>query len=602
MPKLSELHPDDYKVVSTPDAPAADSSGLKLSSLDPAQVKVVSQPPNARQPKTEFESGLAGATQGATLGFGDELYGGLMGFVKKMARKGDFQENYEKYRDENRQFNKEAAADNPKSYFGGNLAGGLVTAFVPGAGALKGAGLGKTVLQGAALGGITGAGVSESNPLKSPESAMNFAGDVGTGAAIGGAFSGAGYGINKAVGALAPDSLREYANKRALTASGFMAKDIKKLSPEQQQEIGRNLLNSKVVTALSSLDDVAERASAGKQAAGEAIGNALNTVDNHVKDLVSGIDSGKVLQGASDEQKAIAKKYIADNFQFNMRNIGQRIKDELIAPNADNPLVKNELSRLSNLSDDFAGKANQSLGFGNLIKATQGKQTRFQSETVPEEFKKDVYRIIKEELEGAVGRTGDLEAGISKLGTMAGDQKALGNASDIAARNNQALGDYKDAKGLYQAMKAAETASNSRLGQTNVNRTISLTDYIAGGAGLASGGGPTAAVALGALNKIGRKYGASVQAVGANKLADALEAVQGVTTDQLSAAIGKAISKSPAIAQKYGGMIAKAATEGKASLVAVHAALLKDPDYAAAVDPQDTTPMQRKLKQVQGGR
>ncbi len=558
---------------------------------------------------TAVESALSGAVQGATLGFGDELYGGLMGGIKKLARKGDFSTNYEKYRDQNRESNKKAAAENPGSYFGGNLAGGLVsTAFVPGAGALKGAGILKTAAQGAALGGITGAGASEANPLKSPDQLAEFGGDVLSGAAIGGALSGAGAAIGKGIKALAPDSLREYANKRALSAAGFMSKDIKKLTPQQQQDIGRALLDEKVVTALSSLDDVAERATAGKEAAGEAIGKALSTVDGHVKELVAGIDTGKLLQGATDEQKAIAKKYIADNFQFNMRNVGQRIREELVTPNLDNPLVTNELGKLQKIANGFSGKTAEggavelrvpkSLEFGNLIKSTQGKQTRFQSETVPEEFKKDVYRIIKEEIENSVGKTGSLEAGLSKLTTLAGGPKAIGNTSDIASRNAAALSNYKDAKGLYGAMKATERAATDSLGRTNANRTFGLTDTIAGVGGLASGGGPTAAIALGTLNKLGRKYGASLQAVGANNLATAVEAVQGVTTDKLAQAIGSAASKSPALAKRVGGAIAKAATEGKSSLVAVHYALMKDPEYRAAMEGgQPDNAFQRRLNQ-----
>lgn len=554
--------------------------------------EAVKNPEDARVKSTALESGVRGAVQGATLGFGDEIFGRMRAWGDELTgqTKLPVEENYKQIRDDQRQKNALASKDNPKSYLGGNLAGSVATAFVPGMGAIKGASVAKTAIQGAAIGGLAGGGLSEANPFESPKSLKEFATDVGTGAAIGGVLSGAGAAAAKGIKKLAPESLRAYAEKRALTAAGFMAKDIKKLSPKQQQEIGRHLLNEKVVTAFASLDDVIERSSAGKDAAGGAIGNALQTVDDHVKELVSGIDSGKFLNGASNEQKAIAKKYVTDNFQFNMQNVGKRIRDELIAPNSDNPLVKNELSRLASLSEDFGSKNAKSLGFGNIIKSTQGKQTRFQSETVPEEFKQDVYRIIKEELEDAVGRTGNLESGISKLSSMSkakSGSRLIGDGSpeaiDIAKRNSQALGDYKNAKDLYGAMKAAQKASSDRLGQTNVNRTVSLTDYIAGGAGMVSGG-PAPAVALGALNKLARKYGASTQAISADKLANGIQAVQEVTTDQLAKAIGSMVSKSPTLAKRVGGTIAKAATEGKSSLVAVHYALMKDPEYRKAVD------------------
>lgn len=547
---------------------------------------------NPRQPLPAGESAIAGATQGATLGFGDELYGAFRGGIKALARKGPFSDNYEKYRNQNREYNKQAAADNPKSYIGGNLAGGVaVSSLLPVA---AGAGIVKTGLHAAALGGVAGLGASEGN-LSTPEKTSELASDVGQGVLIGGALGAAGKAVSKGIDSLKPSNLNAYANKRALSAAGFMTKDMKKLSPEQQQQIGQQLRDSKIVTAFSSLDDVAERSAAAKESSGQAIGKAIDTIDDHVKGLISGIDSGKILQGASDQQKAVAKKYVSDNFQFNMQKVGERIRSELVEPNSDNPLIKNELARLTGLADDFSSKGAKSLSFGNYIKSTQGKQTRFQSETIPEEFKQDVYRILKEEIENTVAKTGNLEGGIAAL---TGNGTSLGN---VAARNKQALGDYEGAKKLYGAATSAEKAATDSLGRTNANRTFGLTDYLAGLGGMGMTGEPVTGITLGVLNKAARKYGASTQMAAAGKLADTIKAVQGVTTDKLAEAIGGAISKTPAVAQKYGNVIANAATRGKSSLVAVHMSLLKDPEYATAVGAIEESPMQRRLKQVQGG-
>lgn len=609
MPKLSELKPDQYKVVSTPDG---GDQPLKLSSLKPDSIKIVSEP-KEQDRLSKAESVISGISKGLTFGFDDEIIGAARAGLGKLQGEGSFKDLYPKYRDEQRGYSKQAHKDNPGSELTGNVVGSVGTGLFPVVGPLasasKGASTASVIAKGAALGGIVGAGESESNPIESPKQAKEFATDVASGAAIGGVLSGAGKKIGDAVSFMTPSGLREYANRRALTAAGFMTKDIKKLSPEMQQEIGANLLSNKVVTAFASLDDVAERSGALKKSAGNAIGKALSTVDDHVKELSANIDSGKLLQGATDEQKAIAKKFIADNFQFNMQRVGQRIRDELIAPNADNPLVKNELSRLSQLAQDFSQKtiggdvvemAPKSLGFGNFIKSTQGKSTRFQSETVPEQFKKDVYTIIKEELENAVAGTGNLESDISALGSLAGGNKAIGSASDIARRNNQALSEYGAAKKTYGAMSATQKAVTDSLGRTNANRTISLTDYIAGTAGAAAGG-PVPAVALGALNKLARKYGASVQAVSANTLADGLEAVKGVTTDQLASAIGKVVSSSPELSKKFGNVVITAAQQGKPSLVAVHYALMKEPAYVKAMEsnqPEAKNPFERRLNQM----
>ena len=147
------------------------------------------------------ESVARGTVQGLSMGFADEgtgaaeaAYKGLFG-DDKLA---DFVANYKKYRDESRKDYDAAEKANPNSYLGGNIAGGVASAFIPGLGALnaaKGAKLWATIGKGALQGGIAGAGYSEAGTL---------GGDVtnaAIGAGLGGAFGGAGYGVAKGIGA-----------------------------------------------------------------------------------------------------------------------------------------------------------------------------------------------------------------------------------------------------------------------------------------------------------------------------------------------------------------------------------------------------------------
>lgn len=81
-----------------------------------------------------LESGLRGLAQGASLGFADEITGGLESL------RGD--KTYEQARDESRANYHKAEDDNPLTYGAGQLGGGAATMLVPGAGVAKLAGLG----------------------------------------------------------------------------------------------------------------------------------------------------------------------------------------------------------------------------------------------------------------------------------------------------------------------------------------------------------------------------------------------------------------------------------------------------------------------------
>ncbi len=110
---------------------------------------------------------VRGGAQGASLGFADEAtagVGGLYQYAKaKLGLRGDITlpDAYHTMRDAIRRADVQAAEDHPAVYIGGEVAGGLGTAFAPGLGALnvgKGAGLIEAAGKGAIQGGLVGAG------------------------------------------------------------------------------------------------------------------------------------------------------------------------------------------------------------------------------------------------------------------------------------------------------------------------------------------------------------------------------------------------------------------------------------------------------------
>ncbi len=203
----------------------------------------------APEPTSKMDSFIGGATQGATLGFGDEGVGvgetlmdlghsvlnklgivdtpsvtqtnrelakqGVTGDVGPTTR-GDL---YDVARDEERARLKELEQANPMSYLGGNIVGGIPTGIAT-AGALSplkaAADAGVLAKAGVAAannvipGAIAGAGLSEAETI--PELAADTAIGAGLGAATGGALNLAGQGLvgaaNQAAKAI-PQSARD---------------------------------------------------------------------------------------------------------------------------------------------------------------------------------------------------------------------------------------------------------------------------------------------------------------------------------------------------------------------------------------------------------
>lgn len=517
----------------------------------------------SRPKKSEAESFGRGLAQGASLGFADELTAGV-GAVKdwaagKLGMRGDIGlgDAYNSYIKNIRAQDDAAKADNPKSFLGGNLTGGIGATLVPGVGIAKGAGAAQSIGKAAALGATAGAGTSEASLTESPETLKQFGKDVALGGTIGAVAQGGFHLLGKGMTALKPSELRKLSNVKALKAGGAIGSDLKKLGPERVQEIGEELHKKGVVKAFQSIEDFAKKATEAKEEAGQAIGNALESVDDLVKQAKELVDAGAIGGNLPQQGKDALKASIDKQFQFNMSRIGQRIQKELIEPNANNPLLKGELNKLAAIADDFGSKAATTMKEGNVIKGTQGAVTNFNSETVPQAFKKQIYGIIKTELDDIVAKTGNLEMAVGK-----GGGNTLGKM-DVAARNQSVSDAYQGAKKTYGAMKQAEKISTDRLGQTQGNREISLTDTIAGAAGLATGN-PANAVLLGGANKLMRQYGDSVMSVGARRAADLIE-------------------KGPQMLGKYYDVLIKAANQGGPALESTHLSLMKEPDYARII-------------------
>jgi len=134
-------------------------------------------------------SGIRGAVQGITGGYGDEMAGLIGGGIDYLQGEGDFKSLYEKNRDEQRKKNEFSDKANPKTYFGGQIAGGVVPTVMT---------AGTSLPALAASGAAQGLGYSEADLLKGEVG--KAAVDTATGAGLGLAGGLALKGVSKAIG------------------------------------------------------------------------------------------------------------------------------------------------------------------------------------------------------------------------------------------------------------------------------------------------------------------------------------------------------------------------------------------------------------------
>lgn len=157
-----------------------------------------------------WKSAALGASQMATLGFGDELYGGAKALGQKvLGAKEPLHDLYRKNQQGAQDYTEQSQKQNPKSYLGGQVAGAVLPAI-----ATFGASVPETVAAAAAKGALSGAaygaGTSKGN-LDDSKSRGNLAWDSGVGGVLGGLTGGI---ANKAGNALSPSALRDYAAKK----------------------------------------------------------------------------------------------------------------------------------------------------------------------------------------------------------------------------------------------------------------------------------------------------------------------------------------------------------------------------------------------------
>lgn len=329
-----------------------------------------------RPPERTFtpgQSALMGAGQGASLGFADELMAGAGTLASKipyrekiihaLGANGPVPEDvlqriyspdvtYQQRRDLLRGAFKQSQAENPKAYFGGELAGSFA-APIPGAKVFKGPGLlpalANTAVTGAGVGAATGLGTSEADLTKGELG--QAAKDVGKGAAIGAVVAPAlhlgGTGIAKTAGAV-KKFVAPSVPEATKAAERWIVKDIngevrgastptaRKQLADDAENAGKLILRDKELA--HAIDKATEQNVDELEQAGKVVRDRLDTIGKRLPpnwkkiDEVQPLTSGEVVNPL--RQRAQDLRDTGNPDQIAEGNALDKITDGLVAAKA----------------------------------------------------------------------------------------------------------------------------------------------------------------------------------------------------------------------------------------------------------------------------
>lgn len=358
-------------------------------------------------------------------------------------------------------------------------------------------GLLKAAAKGVATGAVMGAAQNpgDKEGVADPIQLQERAANAKTGALIGGAVGGAASKIPDAA-----EGLNKLAETKAFKAGGAMLKDFRKaFSRGEVESSGRFMLDSGLVKAGDTVEDVAQKARSMRDSVGKELGKGYDAAAQILP---------KLGQEASAKVAAAGFNPVRDRAA-----ILATAKEEL--GHAFNG--KQALDRLGSYLDELAEKhGDQTLApqVTNEIKTAIDK-TAIHWERNPLAREPDTETAIKAFRRALSDK---VSTQIQAIGEVIGNPEAAKNLADLNAK--------------YGAASRIARMASDKVNRENANQMFSLTDKIAAGAGGiagASAGGPAglataAATAVG--SKLARKYGNGVVAAGANAAGKALARVQ----------------------------------------------------------------------------
>lgn len=330
------------------------------------EIDALTRPAAARAPQLPnvgtAKSFGRGITQGATLGFGDELEGLIQAALPVSGDAPSFFERYRKAREGARRENVAAQQAHGTAYLGGNIAGGLLPAVA--ASVAAPAGVASRIAQGVGFGGAAGAGTSTAEDLG------GLASDVGVGAALGGALAGTG----EVAGKVLKKAAQAIGQKFLSNTAGRIAAR-KALSPEAV-EAG---YETGAIRPWRTIQGAADRLEAARDAIGLKIGNVLREAEKAGVQAPDAVNLASELEAVGNAIKS--KSFNAAHYEPYLR-VASDLVDKAAAKGGNISLTEAEAlkSSLQGLAKQ-AYKALPGTTPSGTAQAYEGIAQRFRSAT-----------------------------------------------------------------------------------------------------------------------------------------------------------------------------------------------------------------------------
>lgn len=514
-----------------------------------------------------YHAALAGASQGLTLGFGDEIAGGLGAVYDKLTGSDkDLAELYRENRDAKRAAYERVKEKYPGTYSTFDFAGGVAPAFLTGGTSLAPTTIKGAIGLGAAGGAAAGLGYSEA------DNAVDLAKDVAAGGAIGGAGAGiasAGVkGIGKLIGAaddsVSPAVRNWVANKMEGAKTGaknMSRKALASITSTDDDVLQKYIANRELVNAARPVDEIAadvttglgslkDRVISGSREAVENLGDDAVDISRPLAALRSRINEINAT-GVTDYSEAAAKK---------LGKIASKLDWGSTPGQYDPKVLKGAIKEIDQITN-WASKP----GDFDPILDRELKTLRRGLDEALKSSSDDYARAMQ----AVAADAGALNEATSKLGnpdTVAGKLKTLGGPRAVEKPETmQAL------KGLDERLGTNLFEENQARGiQNYFNQDLSggrgprnrIIGAVLGGASGGAPGAVTGIVAGQMLDQGGRKAAKA-----------AVDTAMSVAARPSARKIGELIPKLPA---KFAETLTRAAERGPESMGAAHFILWKN--------------------------
>ena len=469
-----------------PDEPvAAPSPSLVPAGFIPDQPSAQSTPT-----MSTAEAVGRGATQMATLGYGDELYGALKtleGMPKSLAAKlltsltgkqtGTPEERmaimdqYRTFRDQERARNELAHKEHPVAYPVGEGIGAVATAVVPGIGAAptvtKGAmtlgRLMQTARTGAAIGGAVGAaaGLGGSNADLTQGDVGGAGLDIAKGAAIGGTFGAAATPIATAVGSAlgaASSKLADLGRARLFKAAvGQNKRAFVQMDGKGLLDKAGEYLDKLGIGWGDSTESIAKKLADRNENLGQALTDTVAQLDSSAGNTVK-IDPNAVADAIEQKVAGPLKKLASARGEYaDIMAEAKAVRD-----------VGEPLSFADAVSQRQAAQS-------------QAKYNAANSRDIAAQAKRDIANIWNEQID-------------KQAEPLLKEAGKAGNA-------------YRELRHEYSLTTELLKNVNNRVQGNAANRVLSPSDYGVGGISGVMTGNPFVGVAGAIANHLGRIYG-----------------------------------------------------------------------------------------------